>query len=817
MSEDRVVQIARHAAKGGVSLHDAGGLLGPVVHKYLLALDQYIRYLDDGQTSFLFMSRAGVHIHELYSIYLNARGLAMPAAAQMFWASRLSVCKGAFQRSELARRTLAKEFQHTPVSMVVSSLLRQFPEVLETLNLDRPEHKAHGHVFPGWVDGPTPEARRMREFLGEWGQALDEYIGELAGANSRLVIVDSGWQGTSQQILKQVYPDYDWLGLYLGRIGFNAAEGSTLASIIGLLFESDRYVPSNPASAIILHRHLIENLFESDGDSIEEIPAGFSKDAADRLIASHTVDRSQPSTEGGLYEEVVQYIKLHAAEPVSRTMAAYEGVAEAFAKALAFPTRSQALSFSGKERSADFGRADRVPVLVTPCEQTSVDQRIGRSLWPAGQIAIEFPEHEATARQKNLLSTNAAAYFDPLSGSTDHDRSAMGCVGIITRTKDRPLLLARAAESVSSQIYKNYKWIVVNDGGSEEAARSVIEKSCVDPTRILLVSNKTSQGMERASNIGISHADVDFLIIHDDDDSWEPNFLRRTVEFLSSPEGLRYGGVITQTTYVSEEIDGDEVIIHSRTPYMDWVRSIQIPEMASGNLFPPISFLFRRSEYDRIGGFNERLPVLGDWFFNLEFLLEADIAVMLEPLANYHHRDRPSSSSAYSNSVIGGRSKHEEFNAVMRNEFMRRNGGHPAATALLSAGYLLAEVRNQGAQVRSMLAESASSRPAIADKNSSKLYTQWIAHHLNEERLRKASGFKLALRKFSLIDSATPPSRLSFLIRKYNIQIPIPDFFDEGMYLQLHPDVADAVKSGAVVSGFMHYATYGLIEGRMLQ
>jgi hypothetical protein len=75
-------------------------------------------------------------------------------------------------------------------------------------------------------------------------------------------------------------------------------------------------------------------------------------------------------------------------------------------------------------------------------------------------------------------------------------------------------------------------------------------------------------------------------------------------------------------------------------PYNDWVRNVQLSEMACGNFFPPIAFLFRRAVLDRIGGFNEALPVLGDWFFNLEFLLEDDIAVLPEPLARYHHRDR---------------------------------------------------------------------------------------------------------------------------------------------------------------------------------
>ena len=38
-------------------------------------------------------------------------------------------------------------------------------------------------------------------------------------------------------------------------------------------------------------------------------------------------------------------------------------------------------------------------------------------------------------------------------------------VGIITRTKDRPVLLKRALESVVNQSYEDWHLVIVNDGG----------------------------------------------------------------------------------------------------------------------------------------------------------------------------------------------------------------------------------------------------------------------------------------------------------------------------------------------------------------
>jgi hypothetical protein len=92
--------------------------------------------------------------------------------------------------------------------------------------------------------------------------------------------------------------------------------------------------------------------------------------------------------------------------------------------------------------------------------------------------------------------------------------------------------------------------------------------------------------MEAASNAGIAACDSDYIVIHDDDDSWCPDFLERTVAFLDGPAGARYGGVRPTATYMSEEIRGDRVIEHEMRPYNDWVRNVQLSEMACGNFFP---------------------------------------------------------------------------------------------------------------------------------------------------------------------------------------------------------------------------------------
>ena len=125
---------------------------------------------------------------------------------------------------------------------------------------------------------------------------------------------------------------------------------------------------------------------------------------------------------------------------------------------------------------------------------------------------------------------------------------------------------------------------------------------------------------------------------------------------------------------------------------MGWVDTIHLMQMAMGNIFAPIAFLFRREFYDKIGGFNENYPVLGDWDFNLRFLLETDIGIIPERLANYHHRDQ-GEMTALGNSVIAGRDKHLTYSSIVRNNFARDllQSGNPAIATLIGMGLHFSE------------------------------------------------------------------------------------------------------------------------------
>jgi len=246
-------------------------------------------------------------------------------------------------------------------------------------------------------------------------------------------------------------------------------------------------------------------------------------------------------------------------------------------------------------------------------------------------------------------------------------------VAIITRTKNRNLLLDRAIGSVLSQTYADWLHVIVNDGGDKTALESLLDRyQEAYRGRLLVLHNPRSLGMEAASNRGIAASDSTYLVIHDDDDSWRPQFLEKAVAYLAARPAPSIRGVIAHTDRIIEEITGEQVLVRKEEAFNHYLRSVTLYRCAAENSFPPISFLFERAVLAEIGPYREDLPVLGDWDFNLRFLSRYDVGLIPEPLARYHHRVQ-GGPSHYSNSVVGGDDKHKFYDCLLRNEYLRRD------------------------------------------------------------------------------------------------------------------------------------------------
>jgi len=280
------------------------------------------------------------------------------------------------------------------------------------------------------------------------------------------------------------------------------------------------------------------------------------------------------------------------------------------------------------------------------------------------------------------------------------------------RTFERPVLLARAIASVQQQTFSDWTLVVVNNGGDPATVNKVVHAATQRTLRhtgtVQVVHVQERLGMEAASNRGLAAIESEFFAIHDDDDSWNPEFLSTMVARLEAD--LSAAGVVCNTTRVIETLKGDRVWPVREEPYLSNPGLLTYRGLLGGNTFAPIAALFRRSTLEAVGSFDESLPVLGDWEFNLRAVRHGVLLHEARNLARYHWRT-PESDPGFGNTVTEGIDLHNSVRLELQNRWMLHPEKYPQSMAALSiiAGNKreLEQLRERVAHLEHILATGA--------------------------------------------------------------------------------------------------------------
>lgn len=243
-------------------------------------------------------------------------------------------------------------------------------------------------------------------------------------------------------------------------------------------------------------------------------------------------------------------------------------------------------------------------------------------------------------------------------------------VSVVVRTKDRPLLLARALRSIAAQTLSSKEIVVVNDGGDA----ALVERQVADAGDALggvtVVHHDEPVGRPVAMNVGVRASTSGVFVFHDDDDSWHPEFLARVTQHLAGhADDL---AVATRCEVVWERIEGDVVVELSREVFASDVHRVLLSDTLYRNSTPPICIAYRRSAYDAVGGYDDDLVALADWEFLLRVLRTGTVGFIDgEPLAYWHQRRDDLTPSG--NSVHADQGAHARFNQVIRDRYLRRS------------------------------------------------------------------------------------------------------------------------------------------------
>ena len=269
-------------------------------------------------------------------------------------------------------------------------------------------------------------------------------------------------------------------------------------------------------------------------------------------------------------------------------------------------------------------------------------------------------------------------------------------VAVLVRTKDRPRFLRRALANIAEQTFTDYTVCVINDGGDESATRAILQASPLahllegDAPRLMLLTTGGGN-MEAASNAGLAATESEFVAIHDDDDLWAPEFLERTVGALRASEALICSTRVVER-YERETPEGEFEVYEERI-FHDGLPGFGLQFLYRTNRAVPIGILYRRRLHELVGFYDESLPVVGDWEFNLRAAAVTEVLLVDEPLAYWSLR--PEADGADANSVQR-QAEHARFDASVRARAIRddlQSGGRPGP--YLYQAHLMADLERR--------------------------------------------------------------------------------------------------------------------------
>ncbi len=224
-------------------------------------------------------------------------------------------------------------------------------------------------------------------------------------------------------------------------------------------------------------------------------------------------------------------------------------------------------------------------------------------------------------------------------------------IGVVIRTKDRPIFVPRALKTVIAQTHLNWQIVLVNDGGDAALLERAIATQRARPQmqgKLTLLNLSPGVGRSAAFNEGVKALSTELVACLDDDDSWSPEFMAALAAFYieTSTTVDDLGGVAAQVTALQEEIcdsaTGQEIRVTGEEALP--------PAFQRGEFFLnplayacyrqdiyPVQWVLRRDAVLAAGGFPEQFDVMEDRAFMNRFLARYRLAILDRKLA-FHHR-----------------------------------------------------------------------------------------------------------------------------------------------------------------------------------
>ena len=207
-------------------------------------------------------------------------------------------------------------------------------------------------------------------------------------------------------------------------------------------------------------------------------------------------------------------------------------------------------------------------------------------------------------------------------------------ISVVIPTLNRINTLQRALDSVINQTYKPAEIIVVDNGSSDGTLKFLREQY---PKITILTENKI--GVSSARNKGIKKSINQWIALLDSDDAWHPRKLEIQTSMLDSAL-KEYNLIHTDEIWFRNDKHINQMKKHKKQGGYIFERCLSLCCIS------PSSVLFKKNILDKVGLFDESLPVCEDYDMWLKICSSEEVLFAQDKLTYKYggHKDQLSKS-----------------------------------------------------------------------------------------------------------------------------------------------------------------------------
>ncbi len=258
--------------------------------------------------------------------------------------------------------------------------------------------------------------------------------------------------------------------------------------------------------------------------------------------------------------------------------------------------------------------------------------------------------------------------FADLEGCSDIPNPA---VTIVTPFFNMAELIGETAESVFRQTFRDFEWLIIDDGSTDAKAAQVLDELARRDRRVRILSQPNA-GPAVARNYGFREARADYIAQLDADDLLAPTFLEKCLWFLETHPHCAWA-------HTASIGFGDQNYL--------WLKEFKREELLRENFLVPTSVV-RRSAHFAADGYDESIRYgHEDWDYWLRMIEQGFTSTVIpEYLCWYRRR-----SNSRISETQGVPAREKEFAELMRRRHWKlyKNGLPPTPEPLWPPPYPL--------------------------------------------------------------------------------------------------------------------------------